>query len=175
MQVLATMKVMWAAISFSTVLFLAVGLGAAQVPDEPPETVMLFAFAGLSLGILAASQLVPKQVLIAALKAEKFEVLEPPPEEHMFDDSPRRGRRFAAPDEVRRKLIHCAQRPFILGIALSEAIPIMGLVLMMIGFSLQHALGFFVVSWALLLSKFPRLSSFERVLEASYDAELGRS
>lgn len=175
MQALATMKVMWAGISFSTVLFLAVGVGVAQVPDQPPERMMLFAFAALSLGLLAASQLVPKQVLIAALKAQKFEVLEPPAEERMFDDSPRRGRKFAAPDQVRQKLIQCAQTPFIVGIALSEAIAIMGLVLMMLGFSLQHALGFFVVSWALLLSKFPRLSSFERVLETSYDAELGRS
>ena len=175
MQALATMKVMWASISFSTVIFLVIGTTAAPAPEEPPQMVMLFAFAALSLGLVGASQLVPKQVLIAALKAQKFQVLEPEAQERMFNDSPRRGRKFAQPDQVRQKLIQSAQSPFILGIALSEAVAIMGLVLMMLGFQLQHSLGFFVVSWVLLLSKFPKLESFERVLEATYDAELGRS
>lgn len=175
MQALATMKVLWGSISSSTLVFLVIGLTVAPAPAEPPPLVMLFAFAALSLGLVGASQVVPKQMLIAALKAQKFQVVEPPAEERMFTDSPRRGRKFAQPDQVRQKLIQCAQTPFILGIALSEAIAILGLVLMMLGFQLQHSLGFFVVSWALLLSKFPRLESFERVLEATYDAELGRS
>lgn len=174
MQALATMKVLWASISFSTVIFLVIGLKVAQTPEEPPPLVMLFAFATLSLGLIAASQLMPKQMLMAALKAQKFQVVEPPAQERMFNDSPRRGRKFAQPDQVRQKLIQCAQTPLILGIALSEAIAIMGLMLMMLGFQLQHTLGFFVVSWVLLLGKFPKLESFERVLEASYDAELGR-
>lgn len=174
MHALATMRIIWASISFSTVFFLVIGVTVAKVPEEPPEMVMLFALAALSLGLVGASQLVPKQVLIAALKAQNFQVVEPPPEGRMFNDSPRRGRRFAAPDQVRQKLIQCSQSPFILGLALSEAIAIMGLVLMMLGFELQHALGFFAVSWVLLLSKFPRLASYERVLEATYDAELGR-
>ncbi|HEY6728228.1 MAG TPA: hypothetical protein VI197_29665 [Polyangiaceae bacterium] len=175
MQALATMKVLWASISFSTLVFLMVGLSVAQAPQQPPETLMLFAFAALSLGLIGASQLVPKQLLAAALKAQRFEVVEPPATERMFDDSPRRGRKFAQPDQVRQKLIQCAQTPFILGLALSEAVAIMGLVLMMLGFQLTHTLGFFVVSWVLLLSKFPKLASFEHALEASYDAELGRS
>ncbi|HEU5076542.1 MAG TPA: hypothetical protein VFU02_20265 [Polyangiaceae bacterium] len=168
------MRIIWASISFSTVVCLMVGIQAARAPEEPPEMVMLFALAAVSLGLVGASQVVPKQLLLAALKARKFQVVEPPPEQRMFDDSPRRGRRFAAPDQVRLALIQCAQSPFILGLALSEAIAIMGLVLMLLGFELQHALGFFAVSWVLLLSKFPRLESFERLLEASYDAELGQ-
>lgn len=174
MQALATMKVLWGSISFSTLVFLMIGLKVAPAPDQPPQMVMLFAFAALSLGLIGASQVVPKQVLVAALKAQKFQVVEPPAQERMFNDSPRRGRKFAQPDQVRQKLIQCAQTPLILGIALSEAIAIMGLMLMMLGFQLTHTLGFFVVSWVLLFSKFPKLESFERVLEASYDAELGR-
>jgi hypothetical protein len=172
MQALATMKMLWAAISFSTVMFLVVGTTAAQTPEEPPQMVMLFAFAAVSLGLIGASQLLPKQLLVTALKAQKFQVVEPPAQERMFNDSPRRGRKFAEPAQVRQKLVQCSQTPFILGIALSEAVAIMGLMLMMLGFELTHSLGFFFVSWVLLLSKFPRLESFQRVLEASYDAEL---
>ena len=40
------------------------------------------------------------------------------------------------------------------------------------GFALAHALGFFVVSWLLLFSKFPRFESWQRVLESIYDADL---
>ena len=175
MQALATMKTIWAALSFSTLLFLVVGLKAAAVPDEPPPVIMLAAMAFASLGVVVVSQVLPKQTLVAALKAQKFQVVETPAAERMFNDSPERARRFAAPAEVRQRLIMCAQTPFILGLALSESIAIMGLMLLMLGFELQHAGGFFAVSWALLFSRFPKFESFQRVLEATYDADLGPS
>lgn len=174
MQALMTMRVMWGAISGSTVLLLIVGFTAAPAPEQPPQMVMLVAVGALSLGLIGASQVVPKQVLVGALKAQKFQVVEPPATERMFNDAPRRGRKFAEPEQVRLKLIQCAQTPFILGLALSEAVAIFGLMLMMLGFQLTHTLGFFVVSWVLLLSKYPKLESFERVLEATYDADLAR-
>lgn len=169
------MKQVWAAITCSTVMFLVVGRMIGRAPEQPPDTILLIAFAVVSFVLVVASQLIPKQMLVAALKAQQFEVVELSATERMFNDSPRRGRRFSAPDQVRRKLIQCAQTPFILSLALSEATAIMGLVSMMLGFTFPQVLGFFVVSSVLLLSKFPRLESFERVLEASYDAELERA
>lgn len=173
MQALQTMKILWASISFSTLIVLLVGLKAAAVPDEPPPMVMLFALGFVSVGIVGASQFLPKQTLVAALKARNFRVTEPGPQERMFNDAPRKGRKFAEPADVRQKLVMCAQTPFILGLALSEAVALMGFVLLMQGFALTHALGFFVVSWLLLFSKFPRFESWQRVLEATYDADLG--
>jgi len=173
MQALTTMRMIWASLSFSTVIFLMVGLTMTQVPDEPPSKLILFAFAFVSVGIAGASQLLPKQTLVLALKAQKFQVIEPPAAERMFNDSPRRGRKFAQPAEVRHKLVQCAQTPFILGLVLSESVALMGFVLLMQGFAVTQALGFFVVSWVLLLSRFPKLETYQRVLEASYDAELG--
>lgn len=173
MQALQTMKILWASISFSTLIVLFVGLQAAASPDEPPPMMLLFALGFVSMGLVAASQLLPKQTLVAALKAQNFQVTEPGAEERMFNDAPRKGRKFAQPAEVRQKLVMCAQTPFILGLALSEAIALMGFVLLTQGFALAHVLGFFVVSWLLLASKFPRFESWRRVLEATYDAELG--
>ena len=173
MPALQTMRILWASISFSTVIVLMAGLKAAAVPDEPPPMVMLFALGFVSLGIAGASQLLPKRALVLALKAQNFRVAEPRAEERMFNDAPRRGRKFAEPAEVRKKLVMCAQTPFILGLALSEAIALMGFVLLMQGFALLQALGFFVVSWLLFASKFPRFESWQRALEDTYDAELG--
>jgi len=167
------MKVLWASLSFSTVIVLMAGLQAAAVPDEPPPMVMLFALGFVSVGLVGASHLLPKQTLVAALKAQNFQVMDPSAKERMFNDAPRRGRKFAEPAEVRKKLVMCAQTPFILGLALSEAIALMGFVLLMQGFAPTQALGFFVVSWLLLASKFPRFESWQRVLEGTYDADLG--
>jgi hypothetical protein len=167
------MKMVWASLCSSTVFFLVVGIMIAAPRDEPPPTVMLFALAATSLALVAASQLLPKQILVTALRSQKFQVVEPPAQDRMFNDAPRRGRKFADPVHVRNRLVFCAQSPFILGLALSEAVALMGLVLMMQGFELEQTLAFFVTSWVLLATKFPRLETFQRVLEATYDAQLG--
>src|SRR5690349_17428374 len=114
MQALQTMKILWASIASSTLIVLMVGLKAAAHPDEPPPVVMLFALGFVSVGLAGASHFLPKQTLVAALRARNFQVTEPGAQERMFNDSPRKGRKFAEPAEVRQKLVMCAQTPFIL-------------------------------------------------------------
>jgi hypothetical protein len=56
--------------------------------------------------------------------------------------------------------------------AMAEAVALHGFVLWFLGFDFAYVIPLFLVSWVLMVGKFPRLPAFERELEAVYDADL---
>ena len=169
------MRVLWVGLFVSTLLFLVSGYVAVSDRGEipAPAPVMLPALAFVSLGIAAASVLFPRHLLRQSLRAAKYEIVDLPAQERMFTDTPGRARKFANPEAVRKTLAPKVQTPFILGMALAEAVAINGFVLWFVGFALVHAIGFFVVCWILMIAHFPKPARYRQLLEEVYDADLG--
>ncbi len=155
-------------------MFFAVGyiLASQRGAASTPEFALLPVLAVAALGVALASILLPPVVLRRSLESLKLEVIELPAAERMFNDSPRRARRFKDGSSARVELFRHVQPAFLLGVALAEAVALFGLVLWLQGFHGVHVVGFFVVAWLLILSKFPKPAAFQRQLEAIYDADL---
>ena len=173
-QRLNVMRILWAALFSGTLMFLVVGyLVVSQRPEALEPEAQLLPILGISaLGLAAGSVLLPPFILRAALKGLGLLITAQPSPGPTPSGRRLRGRRFAEPETARSKLMVSAQTSFILGMALAEGVALHGFVLWFLGFSLSTALPFFVVCWALMVSKFPKLSTFEHELETVYDADL---
>lgn len=170
-QQLFLLRILWAAILMSTVLFLVAGmLVVPQQAGAPPF--LLPALAAVSVPIAVASIVWPRRMLRANLRQPALAVEEVPAKERLFADRPVRTRRFTDVKAARVRLGAAAMTPHILGLALAEAVATYGLVLLVMGFGLYAAAPFFVGGWILIGIRFPRPRTFERELEAAYDAEL---
>jgi F0F1-type ATP synthase membrane subunit c/vacuolar-type H+-ATPase subunit K len=171
---LMMMRIIWAALLFSTITFLVAGYVSISSRSEPlmPDPIMLPALALVSVGIAAASVQLPRHLLIQSFQAAKYEVNDLPKEERMFQEARGRARRFANPDAVRSSLGPKVQTPFILSMALAEAVALNGFVLWFLGFPLTQAIGFFIVCWVLMIAHFPNPARYVQVLEKLYDADL---
>jgi len=171
---LMMMRIIWVALLFSTVTFLVAGYVSISGREEvfTPEPVLFPALGMVSMGIAAASVLFPRHLLQVSFRAAKYEVTDLPKEERMFQEAPGRARRFANPEAVRSSLGPRVQTPFILSMALAEAVALNGFVLWFTGFSLTQAIGFFVVCWVLMIAHFPNPARYVQTLESLYDADL---
>lgn len=167
-----TLRVLWAALMASPAMLLVVGYVVISERQEvlTPDPILLPVLGAAALGSAAASVILPLILLKPALLALKLQLTDAP------SVGPSRGRRrthrFADAHAARARLLRAVQTPFILGMALAESVALMGFVLLFLGFPLLHVAPMFVVSWALMVSKFPRLAFYEQQLEAAYDADL---
>lgn len=169
---LQTLRVLWAALMGSPAMFLIVGYLVTKERQEvlTPDPILLPVLGAAALGSAVASVVLPQVLLKPALLALKLQLTDAP------SVGPSRGRRrprrFADADLARARLLMAVQTPFILGMALAESVALMGFVLWFQGFPFLHVAPTFVVSWGLMVSKFPRLAFYEQQLEAAYDADL---
>ena len=173
-QQLRVLRLLWAALLFSTVLMLVITYVAISGRGEAltPAPLLLPVLGVVAVLEANASVLVPKHLFAHSVKAAKLEVTELPVKERMFNESARRGRKFTDAKAARERMLPVAQTTFILGMAFAESVALFGLVLYFLGHPLEVALPFFFVCWALMFSKFPNLKKFERQLEGAYDADL---
>ncbi len=126
-------RILWLAMLGTHALYLAIlVMGLYERPPEPPDPIILVALAGAALGTAVASFVVP-----AVLRKNA-------------------GAPVAAdPDVARRQALSAALTPFILSLALSEAVSVMGLV---VGFNGHPAFAWapFLACGALLVAvRFP--------------------
>jgi hypothetical protein len=169
---LKVMRVLWTALLGQPVMLLVAGYLVTSSREETvtPDPVLLPVLSLVALGSAAASLVLPRVLQRPALLALKLPLTDAP------TVGPSRGRRrqrrFEDAALARTRLLTTAQTYFIIGMALAESVGLMGFVLWFLGFPFPYVAPMFVVTAALMISKFPRLSHFESELENAYDADL---
>lgn len=171
-QRLKTLRVLWVGLLASPVLLLMCGYYfTRQQPNETPsEPTLLFVLGAAAVGSAVASVVLPRVMLTPALLALELPVTD------AIAVGPSRGRRrarrFQDPRSARERLLSAALGPFVVGMALAEAVAFMGFLLWLLGFPFMYVGWMFVVCIVLMLSKFPRPEPYAAALEAAYDADL---
>jgi hypothetical protein len=164
-------KVLWGAITGTTVLLLTVAVLLDPTTNQPdPMLVPLLGMLALTSG--GMSVFLPRQITRQQLRARGIPTRVRSPDERMFADGPQTRERVIEDDAAVQRAVAPLQSGFVLGIALAESVALFGFVVLFLGNPLLLGLPFFVVSWALLLSKFPSKSRMEQTLRDSLDADL---
>jgi len=175
-RALKTFRVLWFALTVSNLLL---GLVTFLVPSRaahPPDATMWQFFAALGAGLAVASFVVPARMYsrsIAGREPPQITAAEPTP------DGSRGAARFAQPELAARAAMPAALTPFILSMALSETVSVLGLQLHMLGYAPTITMPFIVVGTVLAASRFPTVARlvgrYERLHGASFAASEGGS
>ena len=172
MQMLQTARIMWGALSATPIVF-AIVLVVARPRDLVPEVPeMPFIFGGVALLVAAVSWILPRHQLDLAIRNLALEQrTEVSKEETLFRDAAPTYQVFVEPfSSAFRKIAMAYQTAFILGMAMSEAVVLFGLVIGFLGFDPIWAAPFFAVGWISMLVRFPRTAPVKRRIEALHGA-----
>jgi hypothetical protein len=178
---LNTVRILWFALLMA--IFLHMGIAYGVLPKKvavAPDPIMPWALGGVAVLVAVMSFLVPRMTYQQAAKAADVKIAE----EVASTAFPNRYREalpkravFAEPDAAVAKAYACFQAPFIMSIALSEAVALFGLVLAQLGFDMAVSLPFFLTGAALILNRFPQepkvLAMFEQARGASFPTRNG--
>lgn len=149
-----TPRILWAALLFSQVMYVVLLVGGyLQVPPEPPQPILLTAISAVAMLVAALSVVLPR--VLHAQAARRLAHQEPGLPDH-------------GAAVVMRRALGLGFAPFVLSIALSEAVAIFGLVLGVIGFHLAQCAPFFAAGMMLTLIRFPTQGRFLRPIEDAY-------
>jgi F0F1-type ATP synthase membrane subunit c/vacuolar-type H+-ATPase subunit K len=175
--ILRTLRILWGAQLAVPPMFLVVLViqqRAGTLPTDPPF-VMLPAFAAVGVALLIASFVVPRILHRSAVRQARLKVEDVPDDEpQLFRTAPKTIRLFADPETARIRGAQLTFVPFILGVAMAEAVACFGLVLGMIGFRLVEVAPFFLLGFVVIASRFPSEARMMRALEAAAGARLRR-
>lgn len=178
---LNTARILWFALLMATFLYMGIAYGVLpKKVTVAPDPMMPGLFGGIAVVVAVMSFLVPRMTYQQAAKAADVKI----EEEVVSNAFPKRYREampkravFAEPGEAIAKAYACFQAPFILSIALSEAIALFGLVLAQLGFDMAVSLPFFLAGAALIVNRFPQepkvLAMFEQARGASFPTQNG--
>ena len=149
-------RILWGALTLSTVLLVVVSVVAQKDPQAALQPGQLPVLAVVALGAAVASFVLPARLARqASLKRPAMGEGEPG--------------RFAHAENAARSALARGQTGFILSMALSEVVSMVGLVLHMLGAPLAISSSFFAAGTLLAASHFPRL----RRLVAPYERACG--
>ena len=171
-------RILWGALFVTTVIYLGVLQFMArfgEIPAAPVEPLMPLAFGVVGLVVAAVSVLLPRHMYRQALQELQLEVVTQVDERGgavLFRDAAPTIRVFKDPAAVVRSVMPRFFTPFILGMALAEAVALFGFTLAMMGLPLLHALPFWAVAWALMIVHFPAVRRILGPLESLYDVVL---
>lgn len=160
-------RILWAAMLASTFVYLVVIFMVAPPDGEPPEQTTPLMFAFIALGTAIVSVVMPRVMFkksISMLELPTRDVADPNASVMLRGEAPKL-RVYEDLNLARQAVITRFFTPFILGLALSQAVVIYGLVLRLHGFSPAASLPFVVVGCALTLLRFPRESAVMRQAE----------
>lgn len=174
---LGTLRVLWAALLGSNVVYVAVSevLRAQRPLDAPPvDLTMVGALAVAALITAVVSVFLPGRLLRAAARVAPLATrtrLDPDPDPFAaaqgFRRPPPTATAWDDPSAARDAALRAYRAPFIVGMALAESISIHGLVLAVLGAPRLAVAPFFALGVALQLARFP---TEERVTEAFAEA-----
>lgn len=170
---LRVQRILWGALVMSTFMYLGV-LQVVVRPTTAPDPMLFWALAAAAMGSAAASVMVPDLVGRNALHRAVDGLLRTRGDFHPDAmPSPRDAGLTAEVidngDQVLRAAAPVLQTRFIMGMALSESVALMGFIAAFLGFPLMQALGYFGVAWALMAWRFPR----EEAMRAWVESALG--
>lgn len=166
MQVL---RIIWAALMGSVVLFGVLCFVITPQSGQQAELVLLIGIGVSAVAEAVVSFVLPANALKAAFthfEAETAEEPVPTDESSMFGGEPRTQKVFTHPGKVFKKALVKFQTPFILSIALSEAVGLNGFVLAQIGFEPKFFLPFVVAGFVLIAVRYPTEDRIVALLES---------
>ena len=149
-------RIIWATLLFSQAMYVLLMLGGyLQRPSEAPDPIMLYAI-GLVAGVVAiVSFVVPRFVHRAGVARSVGDL----------------RHHEASVETIQQRALAIGFTPFILSVALSEAVAIFGLVLFLIGFPFLESVPFSAAGALLTLVRFPTARTFL----GPFEEQLGRS
>jgi hypothetical protein len=177
-QALRTQRVVWASILLTTVVLAAVLVAGIRSPEAERQDVLLPVLSALALVLSIMSFALPAYIHAQALaRLQLPTTLEPDPtaEVPIHQKDPPLRKVVADPALARRRAAAVFQTPLILSLALSEAVGLFGFVLGFLGFELAEVAAFFVVSWGLIVTRFPTEERMVAPLERALGARVPRS
>nr|MBK7068097.1 hypothetical protein [Deltaproteobacteria bacterium] len=177
---LMTQRILWFALLTSNVLYVGVlfylraNRGGQSLPAIDP--MLAPAFAVVALGVSASSLLLPRRLYASFASSAPIEIRDGVKEDPMgalqgFRRPAPSERIFADTDAARRAALLRNMTPFIVGMALAEAVSLLGFVLGFLGAGEATFLPFFAVGVALQATRFPTMVAIERAFEAAHGAK----
>jgi hypothetical protein len=164
--------ILWGALFSSTFMLLAVVFVAAPPPAEPLDPMLVPILGAVAVGEAIMSFVLPAQLLRNGLQRLSI------PTREIQDPTalPGLGKTLRVPIDSAaavRALMTVTMTPFILALALSEAVALTGFSLGFMGAPKEQCLPFFIASWVLLLLRFPRpkalIEHASRTLRIQFD------
>jgi hypothetical protein len=171
---LKTTRILWFALFASTFIYMGVAYGVLPKNARAPETPsMPFVFGGISLVLGVMSFLLPRMTYQQAAKTMNAKI-EDEVVPNAFPDRYRQAMPkravFAEPNAAVGQAYACFNTPFILSLALSEAIALFGFVLSQMGFDKMISLPFFLAGAVLVAIRFPTQANVQRMFEQACGA-----
>lgn len=169
---LITPRVLWIALCLSQLMLGGLAFVLPSEADAPAPMMLAVALAAVSVGIAVVSFVLPANVAAKTFKLRGSLVeLEPDPEAvPLYREGAPKIRILRANDATLRALVLGWQPPFILSMALSEAVTLNGFVLSRIGFEAPMVAPFVAAGLLLSLARWPSrariLASAARALTA---------
>jgi hypothetical protein len=160
---LMTMRILWGALTMSTLLLVVVAFMARQPQRYPMPASQAWMLFGVGAVVAVVSFVLPARLVVAALRQRKRPAVS--------DGA------FTNLDDAVRLATALGQTPFILSMALSEAVSLLGFVVAFLGGPLEVAAVLFASGTLLAASRFPTrtriLGPFERACGATFAASKG--
>jgi hypothetical protein len=170
-RAMPTIRILWFALTVSTLLLAVVAFVVHPQVRHAPDTTMVALFGVLGVVLAVTSFVLPATTFAANAKRSPPEVVRAEPTAVAFQPP---APRFAQPEKAARQALAIAQTAFILSMALSEAVSLLGLVLHMQGAPPEQSAPFFVAGTLLAALRFPTparlLAPYERVHGAAFAA-----
>jgi len=178
---LMTLRILWFALLMSTFLYMGIAYGVLPKKVATPQIpLMPMVLGSLSLVIMGVSFILPRITYQQAAKAADVKIEEevaPNAFPDRYREAMPKRTVFVEPNAAMGKAFACFQTPFILSLALSEAIALFGLVLAQLGFDMMTSLPFFLVGAVLIAIRFPQqanvIAMFEQARGATFPAQNG--
>jgi hypothetical protein len=171
---LMTLRIIWFALLTATFLYLGVAVGVlAKVAQVPQIPIMPFVLSGMSLVLAVMSFVLPSMIYGQAAKTGDVQIkdeLVPNAYPDRYRQAMPKRQIFADPPAAMRMAFASFMTPFILSLALSEAIALFGLVLVQLGFGTTMGLPFFLAGALLIAVRFPSQSKVLRMFEQARGA-----
>jgi hypothetical protein len=178
---MATLRILWFALLASVFLYLGIAIVVlSKVAVKPQIPFMPFVLSGLSLVVAVVSFVLPPITYAQAAKTVEIDVQDevaPSAFPSRYREAMPKRQVFSDPQAATSKAFALFMTPFILSLALSEAIALFGLVLVQMGFGVLTGLPFFFAGAVLIAVRFPTeskvLDMFEKARGASFPASNG--
>lgn len=169
-----TLRILWFALLAS--VFMHLGIAVAVLSKnaiKPQIPFMPFMLGGLSLAIAVVSFVLPPVTYRQAAKAVQVEIKDevvPSAFPSRYREAMPKRQIFSDPQAATNSAYALFMAPFILSLALSEAIAIFGLVLVQMGFGVVTGLPFFFAGAVLIALRFPTESKVRDMFEEARGA-----
>lgn len=171
---LLVFRILWFALLLAAFLYVAIGYGVLAKNAHPPQLpIMPMALGGLSVVVAIMSFLMPRFIYrqrVMEMDVKIVNEIAPNAFPDRYREAIPKRAIFADPERAITQAYLSFMTPFIMSLALSEAIALFGLVLLQLGFGPTLPIPFFAVGILLVAIRFPRHSQVQEAFEQARGA-----